>query len=131
MKQLDMNIKGAAKTIATEDKLAINMESGNLAVFATPAMTALMEKAACNCIADYLDENETTVGTELNIQHTSATPKGMNVTAEAVLISVNGRIISFEVTAYDECGKIGFGTHKRAIVGSERFIEKTYQKLNK
>ena len=78
-----MNIKGTAKTIVTEDKLAINMESGNLAVFATPAMTTLMEKAACNCIADYLDENETTVGTELNIQHTSATPKGM------MLLSMN------------------------------------------
>lgn len=131
MKQPDTNIKGTAETDVTEDKLAVNAGSGSLAVFATPAMAVLMEKAACNCIADYLDENETTVGTELNIQHISATPKGMNVTAEAVLTSVNGRMLAFEVTAYDECGKIGFGTHKRAVVGNERFTEKAYQKLNK
>lgn len=131
MKQPEMNIKGSANTAVSENKLAVNVGSGSLEVFATPAMTALMEESACNCIADYLGEDETTVGTELNIQHISATPKGMNVTAEAVLTAVDGRMLEFEVTAYDECGKIGFGTHKRVIVKSERFTEKTYQKLNK
>ena len=131
MKQPEINIKGTAETIVTNDKLAVNVGSGSLAVFATPAMTAIMEKASCNCIANYLDADETTVGTELNIQHISATPKGMNITAEAVLTAVNGRMLEFEVTAYDECGKIGLGIHKRAVVRSERFTEKTYQKLNK
>ncbi|MDE7105177.1 MAG: thioesterase family protein [Ruminococcus sp.] len=131
MKQLEINIKGTAETTVTNDKLAVNVGSGSLAVFATPAMTTIMEKASCNCIANYLDADETTVGTELNIQHISATPNGMNITAEAVLTAVNGRMLEFKVTAYDECGKIGLGIHKRAVVKIERFTEKTYQKLNK
>ncbi len=131
MKTVEINIKGTAETTVTADKLAVNMGSGSLAVFATPSMTALIEESACNCLADYLDDGETTVGTELNIKHLSATPKGMNVTAESVLTEINGREFTFEVTSYDESGLIGKGTHKRFLVYSEKFMAKTYEKLNK
>ncbi|MDE6784887.1 MAG: dihydrolipoamide acyltransferase, partial [Ruminococcus sp.] len=100
MKDITINIKGTSSVEVSEDNLAVTMGSGSLKVFATPAMVALMEKAACSCLSDYLDDGETTVGTEMNIKHTSATPQGMNVTAEAVLKSVNGREFTFEVTAY-------------------------------
>lgn len=131
MKAIEINAKGTAETIVTADKLAVNVGSGSLAVFATPSMTALMEKSACNCLADYLDDGETTVGTELNIKHLSATPEGMKVTAEAVLTEINGREFTFEVTASDETGVIGKGTHKRFLVYSKKFTAKTYEKLNK
>lgn len=131
MKTIGINTKGTAETTVTADKLAVNVGSGSLAVFATPSMTALMEKSACNCLADYLDDGETTVGTDLNIRHLSATPEGMKVTAEAVLTEINGREFTFEVTACDECGVIGKGTHKRFLVYSEKFTAKTYEKLNK
>lgn len=131
MKAIEINTKGTAETIVTSDKLAVNVGSGSLAVFATPSMTALMEKSACNCLSDYLDDEETTVGTELNIRHLSATPEGMKVTAEAVLTKINGREFTFEVTASDETGVIGKGLHKRFLVYSEKFTAKTYEKLNK
>lgn len=131
MKAIEINTKGIAETIVTSDKLAVNVGSGSLAVFATPSMIALMEKSACNCLADYLDNEETTVGTELNIKHLSATPEGMKVTAEAVLTEINGREFTFEVTASDEAGVIGKGSHKRFLVYSEKFTAKTYEKLNK
>lgn len=130
MKAIEINTKGTAETIVTSDKLAVNVGSGSLAVFATPSMTALMEKSACNCLSDYLDDEETTVGTELNIRHLSATPEGMKVTAEAVLTEINGREFTFEVTASDETGVIGKGLHKRFLVYSEKFTAKTYEKLN-
>lgn len=131
MKPVEINIKGTAETTVTADKLALNVGSGSLAVFATPSMTALMEESACNCLADYLDKGETTVGTELNIKHLSATPEGMNVNAEAVLTEINGREFTFEVTVHDESGLIGTGTHKRFLVYSEKFTAKAYEKLNK
>lgn len=130
MKEISIGTKGTAQTAVTTDKLAVTMGSGSLKVFATPAMTALMEASACNCLEAYLDDGETTVGTELNIKHISATPEGMNVTAEAILIAVNGRELTFDIKAFDECGEIGSGTHKRFIVYSEKFTEKTYSKLN-
>lgn len=131
MKSIETGIKGTAETNVTANKLAVNVGSGSLEVFATPSMVALMEESACNCLADYLDDGETTVGTELNIKHVSATPKGMNITAESVLIAVNGREFTFEVKASDESGLIGTGTHKRFLVYSEKFTAKTYAKLNK
>ncbi len=131
MKEICVNIKGTASTTVNESNFAATMGSGSLKVFATPAMVALMEASACNCLADYLDEGETTVGTELDIKHIAATPETMKVTAEAVLTAVNGREFTFEVKAYDECGEIGCGIHKRFLVFSEKFTAKTYEKLNK
>ncbi|MBO7473533.1 MAG: dihydrolipoamide acyltransferase, partial [Ruminococcus sp.] len=95
-----------------------------------PEMVMLMEKAACNCISDYLESDETTVGTEMNVKHISATPKGMKVCAEAELIEINGRELVFSIKSYDEAGDIGEGIHKRFIVHGEKFLSKTYSKLN-
>ena len=80
----------------------------------------------------YIDEGVTVTvpaGMELNIQHISATPVGLEVRAEAEVTEVDGKIITFRLTAYDEAGKIGEGTHKRCIVASQRFLDKTYSKL--
>lgn len=130
MKELKTGIRGTASANVNENSLAVTMGSGSLRVFATPAMVALMESAACDCLNQYLDDGETTVGTELNIKHVSATPAGMNVTAEAVLTGVNGREFTFSVTASDDSGEIGSGEHKRFLVYSEKFTEKTYSKLS-
>lgn len=130
MKEININSKGTATAAVDETNTAAAMGSGSLKVFATPAMVALMEAAACNCLADFLDEGETTVGTALDIKHISATPVNMNVTAEAILTEVNGREFTFEIKAFDECGEIGSGTHKRFLVFAEKFTAKTYEKLN-
>ncbi len=129
MKELKTGIKGIAAVKAEKGNLASSMGSGCLDVFATPAMIALMENAACNALADYLEGDETTVGTALDVQHLSATPEGMDVTAEAVLTEINGREFTFEVTASDSAGLIGKGTHKRFLVYSGKFLEKTKAKL--
>lgn len=117
--------------IVTDNNTASSVGSGSLAVYATPAMLALMEKAACEAIAPLLNEGETSVGTLLNVSHVSATPVGMKVSATAELISRDGRKLVFEVSASDESGLIGKGSHERFIVLSDRFTEKTYTKLNK
>ncbi len=113
----------------TDKNTALSVGSGSLKVYATPAMLALMEKAACEAIKDLLAEGETTVGTNLNVNHVSATPVGMNVTATAELVERDGRKFNFKVTASDESGIIGEGTHERFCVLSEKFTEKTYSKL--
>lgn len=131
MKELKIGIKGTASLTVTSQELAVNMGSGSLEVFATPSMIALMEKSACNCLAPFLEGDETTVGTELNVKHISATPAGLEVKAEAVLTEINGREFTFEVTASDSAGVIGNGTHKRFLVYGEKFTAKTNSKLDK
>lgn len=112
----------------TADKLASAVGSGSLDVFATPMMAALMEQAACAAVAPFLEEGETTVGTELSIRHTAATPQGMTVTAKAELVSANGRELVLNVSASDSVGEIGSGTHKRFVVYAERFQKKTEER---
>lgn len=124
MKEIVSGTKGTAEMTVTEEKTAAAVGSGSLRVFATPMMAALMEAAACQAVAAFLDEGETTVGTELNIQHTAATPVGMTVTAEAEVLSQNGREVTLRVRAFDAAGEIGSGTHKRFAVLSERFQTK-------
>ena len=104
------------------------MGSGDCPVFATPAMVALMEKAACLSVAPYLGEGETTVGVSLNIRHSAATALGRAVRAESELIEVDGRKLLFRVTAYDDAGEIGGGEHARAIVNREKFLTRTEQR---
>lgn len=129
MKDITIGLTGISELTVSENELAKNVGSGSLEVFATPVMIMLMEKAACSCITEYLEGDETTVGTEMNVKHTSATPKNMKVCAEAELLEVNGRELIFSVKAYDEAGDIGSGIHKRFLVYGDKFIQKTYSKI--
>ena len=126
---ITVGMKGIAETMAEREDTAKDVGSGDLLVYATPCMVALMEGAACEAISEALGENQTTVGTALNIEHISATPVGLEVRAEAEVTAVDGKVITFSVTAFDEAGEIGHGTHKRVIVNSQKFLEKAYNKL--
>ena len=127
--EITVGMKGEVSTLVEREDTAAEVGSGSLLVYATPCMVALMEGAACEAIAEAIPEDKTTVGTELNISHLSATPVGLEVRAEAEVTAVDGKIITFTVTAYDEAGKIGEGTHKRCIISTQRFLDKTYSKL--
>lgn len=127
--EISIGMKGETSALVEREDTAYEVGSGNLLVYATPCMVALMEGAACEAISSAVPEGKTSVGTELCISHLSATPVGMEVRAEAVVTAVEGSAITFQVTAYDERGKIGEGTHKRAVISTERFLEKTYSKL--
>jgi predicted thioesterase len=127
--EITVGMKGEVGTVVEREDTALEVGSGSLLVYATPCMVALMEGAACEAIAEALGEDKTTVGIELNIQHTSATPVGLEVRAEAEVTAVDGKIITFQLKAFDEAGEIGSGTHKRAIVPVQKFLDKTYSKL--
>ena len=127
--EITVGMRGEVFTSAEREDTALEVGSGSLLVYATPCMVALMEGAACEAISEALDESFTTVGTELNIQHLSATPVGLEVRATAEVTAVDGKVITFEVHAYDEAGEIGKGTHKRVVVGTQKFLERAYSKL--
>lgn len=124
-----VGMKIRVEEVVTEQNTAICAGSGTLPVFATPFMCALMEKAAWMAIAPALNEGDSSVGTKLSISHVSATPVGLKVWAESEVTAVDGKRIEFKVTAGDEKGLIGEGTHERFIVTDERFLAKTAKKL--
>ena len=120
------------KTV-TPDMTAKAVGSGGLEVFGTPFMMGLMECAAMQCVQPELPEGKGTVGVEIASSHLAPTPVGMKVSATAQVtgISANGKMITFQVTASDEEGLIGQGTHTRAIIDNARFLQKCNEKLAK
>lgn len=124
--------KTISKTIKVEEEnLACAMGSGSLMVLATPAVVALMENAAAELAQNELaDEELTTVGTMISIEHTSPTPIAAEVTAKAILTKVDGRMFYFDVEAYDKKGLIAKGTHTRVSVKAEKFQKKADSKFD-
>lgn len=128
---LETGIKGKNELVVTRESTAGEMGSGTLDVFATPAMIALMENTSYRSVESELEEGSGTVGTLLNVKHVAATPVGMKVTCETELIKVDGRVLTFQVKAYDETGLIGEGEHQRVIVYNGKFQAKADAKLQK
>ena len=127
--EIIIGMKGEASTLVEKEDTAQYVGSGSLLVYATPCLAALMEGAACAAIEELLPLGQTSVGTALNLEHLSATPVGLEVRASAEVTAVDGRKITFAITAFDEAGEIGRATHTRVLVNNEKFLEKTYQKL--
>lgn len=127
--QILPGLTGEATTPVTSDNTALALGSGTVAVFATPALAALMEAAAVDALRTVLDDGQTSVGVHLDIQHLAATPVGMSVRAEARLMTVEGRRLTFRVAAFDGVEQVGVGTHQRVVVDTERFMSRTAAKV--
>ncbi|MBQ3608662.1 MAG: thioesterase family protein [Bacteroidaceae bacterium] len=110
--------------VVSKDHVAAVMGSGDLHVFATPAMVALMENAAMLAVANHLPEGSTTVGAMMNTSHVKPSPVEETVRATAVLTAIEGRKLTFEIKAEDSKGIIGEAVHVRFVVDKEKFMSK-------
>lgn len=129
---MEVGITGDHSFIVTKEMLASQAGSGTVDVFSTPVMIAQMEGTAMRSVMPYLGEGKATVGIHLDVRHLDATPEGMKVSIHTELkeISENGKFLTFTVEARDERGVIGSGTHERAIITIDRFMEKVNEKKN-
>jgi fluoroacetyl-CoA thioesterase len=119
----------ASLTVASSDLAsALSLEDPFPPVFATSRMVALMELAAARVLRPHLRAGELSVGVSVDIKHTAATPPGATVTATAKLVGREGKLFLFEISAEDNAGEIGRGTHKRAIVTTDRLVASAAQR---
>lgn len=128
MSLLEVGLRGTREVLVTEENTAASLGSGGLAVFATPAMIALLEFCAAESVQPYLPEGSSTVGTRLDVKHLSATPVGMTVRCETELVELDRRRLVFACKAFDGAGLIGEGTQERFIIDNIKFMEKVAQK---
>ena len=128
MEELKAGIRNRKETVVTAELAADAWGSGGLPVFATPAMIALMEQTAWSSVEPCMEEGRSTVGTHLDVAHLSASPIGSHVTCESELVEVDGRRLVFRVSASDDAGLIGEGTHERFIIDTEKFMKRTLSK---
>lgn len=125
---LQTGIKGHMEQTVTPEMSAARVGSGLVDVFATPMLVALVEQTCYESVLPFLGEGEGTVGTLVNVSHTSATPIGKRVWCDSELVEVDRRRLVFRVKAFDEAGPIGEGTHERFVIDMERFMEKLKSK---
>lgn len=121
---MNTGIQGKQEIVVTDELTAAHIGSGLVRVFATPMMIALMEKTCTESVEPFLEEGQGTVGTQVNVSHCSATPVGMKVMCQSELIEIDRRRLVFKVTASDERGLIGEGTHERFVIDSAKFQAK-------
>ncbi len=121
---MEIGLTYTSTLVVSKDHVAAVMGSGDLHVFATPAMVALMENAAMLAVAEHLPEGSTTVGAMMNTSHVKPSPVDESIKATAVLTEVEGRKLTFEIKAEDSKGIIGEAVHVRYIVDRERFMLK-------
>lgn len=125
---VEIGLTGKASFVIVPSQSAREMGSGDLDVFSTPCLVGLMEEACWKSIASSLSEGESSVGVEMTVSHLAATPIGMEVWAESMVTAVDGKRIHFTVTAYDEAGEIGKGSHARFVVSAEKFMARIQSK---
>jgi fluoroacetyl-CoA thioesterase len=129
MRPIPIGAKGTYTLRVTPAHLANQFKDAMLPpVFATPMMITAMENAALNAVRDYLDRDESAVGTAVNIKHLAATPVGHRIIAEAEVTKVDGRRIEFNVFARDDTEEIGAGTHERMVVDLARLAQRLQAK---
>ncbi len=131
MEGIAPGLVGEVQSMVSEENTAKHLGSGGVEVFATPAMVMLMERAGVAAVDHLLPEGQCTVGVHLDVKHLAATPRGMNVTARAELVEVDGRKLTFQVEAFDDQEKVGEGTHQRVIIDLERFRKRVEDKRSR
>ena len=119
---------GEATTTVRVGNTANEVVTGAVPMFSTPSMVGLMEHASWNAIAEHLSDGETSVGTVVDVKHLAASPIGLDVTARAEVVEVDGRRVRFRVEAHDPSETIGEGWHERFIVDLDRFLGRANQK---
>lgn len=123
-----VGLRGETSLVVEAEHTAEAVGSGLVPVLATPVVVGLMEEAAVAALRGHLDDGETSVGAEISIRHLAPTPVGSTVRAVAELVAIDGRKLTFQVSAYDDGGLIAEGTHARVIVSVDRFLAKARER---
>ena len=111
--------------IVSDDDTAIAMCAGEVPVLATPRIIALVEQATVAALAGELESGCTSVCMRVQVEHISPTPVGGRVRADVTLEKIEGRRLTFNVSARDDRGLIAAGRVTRVLVDLQHFLEKS------
>lgn len=124
LEDLKVGDTASLSVTAAPEHFASKIVAGTPDVFSTPALGALVEKTAAEWIGQHLGADQMTVGAQIVINHTAATPQGLEVSATVTLAAVEGRRLDFTWTATDGVDEVGNGTHQRFVVDRSRFEQR-------
>ena len=123
---VEPGLSAEVELVVTDDDTAVALRSGEVPVLGTPRVVAVCEEASVAALAGRLEPGETTVGHTVQLDHVAPTRVGTTIRAEATLLKVNGRRLTFSVSVSDARGLVAAGKVTRVIVDAERFMEKAH-----
>lgn len=112
----------------TQERSAPRLGSGTLEVLGTPAIAIMVEQICREIVDPLLDASQTTVGSQITIQHLAPTPVGDKIRLKAEIIFIEKNVIHFEVKIMDSVELIGEASHQRVIIDVDRFLKRIHGK---
>jgi len=122
---VEVGLRGEAELVVGDADTAVALRSGSVPVLATPRVIALCEEAAVDAVDGRLPEGHTSVGMRVQFDHLQPTAIGDRVVAEALLERIEGRRLTFTVSASDSKGLVGAGKVTRVVVDVQTFVDKS------
>jgi fluoroacetyl-CoA thioesterase len=126
MDSLKAGMKHAQEWVVEEKHTT---QRGDYRVFSTPSMTQLVESTANQLAAPHLKPGQGQVGVVVTVRHMGPTPMGKKVRAEAELVAIDRRRLSFKVKIYDDVEQVGEAEHERFVIDLDRYFDKLRKKL--
>ena len=128
MDTLKVGMKHTETWEVTEER---STQRGAYKVFATWSMTRMVEMAANNLVTQHLKSDQGQVGIYILIKHMGPTPIGKTVRAEAELVGIDKRRLSFKIKVFDDVEQVGESDHDRFVVDLDKYFAKLEKKLGK
>ena len=122
---------GASRRIAVDKARTIDFMGEALRVYATPELIRDIEHTCRDFLLDYVDAGEDSVGTRVELDHIGATLLGMSVEIAVRVAAIDGRQVTFEVSAKDQIEPVARGIHKRFVVGTAQLQKRLAAKAEK
>ena len=119
------------RRFTVDERRTISVAGGEFNVYATPEMIRDIEQTCKKYILEFADENEDSVGTQVNIAHVGATVMGMSVEVTATVKTLDRRRVVFDITVKDDLEEVGRGTHDRFITDASKSAERLRAKAEK
>ena len=126
--QLKVGMSFEKTLTVTEPLTAAQLHRRGIYVMSTPEMVRLVEHCALEGVQPFLQPNQNSVGTRVDLRHLGGTPMGMRVTARTTLVEIDRRRLVFQAEVHDELEKVGEGTHERFIVDAEKHLQRIQEK---
>jgi fluoroacetyl-CoA thioesterase len=119
-----VGLKGEARLVVGDTDTALALGSGDVEVLGTPRLVALFEQATIDALRGVLDDRQSSVGMRVQVDHLQPTPVGAEIVVEASLDKIEGRRITFTVTASDSGGLVAAGKVTRVLIDVDKFMSK-------
>ena len=110
----------ATERIRIESDRTIAFMGEAARVYSTPSMVSDVEYACLRLIQKHLDEEQSSVGMHVSVDHLAPTPIGCEVEVNVTVAAIEGRKVTLDARVRDAVEVVGSGVHVRYVIDVPR-----------